>query len=88
MAEALIAAAPPDVHEALDRSQTIAAVRAALISSPYRPLHQVEVDFDQGQFVLRGVVNSYYLKQLAQTVALRTICGGTVCNDLDVTATA
>jgi hypothetical protein len=87
MAEALIAAAPQDVFEALERSRKVAAVREALASSPYRPLHQVEVDFDQGQVALRGIINSYYLKQLAQTLALKTIGNGHVFNGLDVTAT-
>jgi hypothetical protein len=41
---------------------------ARLRASHYRALHAVRCDFDRGTLRLRGVLPSYYLKQIAQAV--------------------
>jgi osmotically-inducible protein OsmY len=49
----------------------LTAVRAALRSSGYRPLWDLRCQVSDGVVTLSGVVPSYHLKQLAQTVVLR-----------------
>jgi osmotically-inducible protein OsmY len=46
-------------------------VLEALRSSGYRPLGSLRCDVLDGVVSLSGVVRSYYLKQVAQTVTLR-----------------
>jgi osmotically-inducible protein OsmY len=50
------------------------AVQRAMRSSAYRSLSRIGVSTSQGRVVLAGRVSSYYLKQLAQTLAMR-VCG-------------
>jgi len=49
-----------------------ATVRQALGRTPYPQLRHVEVNLDDGRIVLRGVLQNYHLKQIAQTVAMKT----------------
>jgi hypothetical protein len=42
------------------------SARASLKSRPYRALWSVECELDGSVLVLKGVVQSYFLKQLAQ----------------------
>jgi hypothetical protein len=44
------------------------------------------VEFDDGCLILRGVVNSFHLKQVAQAVAVKAIEGIRLVNHLDVKA--
>jgi hypothetical protein len=44
--------------------------QAALRSSHYRPLWHLHCQVQAGVAVLSGIVSSYYLKQMAQTVLL------------------
>jgi hypothetical protein len=52
---------------------TVADLQQKLRSSPYLSLRQIDCDLDQGQVILLGTVPSYYLKQIAEAVAVRTI---------------
>jgi osmotically-inducible protein OsmY len=46
-------------------------VMTALDESPYLPGRQVHFEAQQGRVVLRGVVGSYYQKQMAQETLRR-----------------
>jgi hypothetical protein len=46
-------------------------IRSRLGAQPYRPLRNVAVDYRNGVVTLRGVLPSYYLKQVAQCVVQR-----------------
>jgi hypothetical protein len=48
-------------------------VRRRLLGSPYWSLRQLDCDVEQGYVVVRGVVPSYYLKQVAQAVATQAV---------------
>jgi hypothetical protein len=65
-------AAPPTQEELSPLSMEIAGVCQALLLSPYRSLRSVTCDVVRDTLVLRGTVATYYLKQLAQTIALRS----------------
>lgn len=47
-----------------------AAARGALRSSPYRPLWNLPCKVTEGMVVVSGIVPSFYLKQMAQTLLL------------------
>ena len=49
-------------------------VSAALSDSPYLARRQLRFETEQGRVVLRGVVNSFYQKQMAQET-LRRLAG-------------
>jgi hypothetical protein len=53
-------------------------IRQALDRSRYHQLRFVYCGFRDGVLTLRGSVESYYLKQLAQTVALTQVRGGVI----------
>jgi hypothetical protein len=59
-----------------DASSTLladaATVRRALGETHYPSLKRVEVNLQEGRIVLQGVLGSYHLKQMAQTVAMKT----------------
>ncbi len=42
--------------------------QALLRQAPYMELHHVTCEFHEGILTLRGIVSSFYMKQLAQTV--------------------
>jgi osmotically-inducible protein OsmY len=46
-------------------------VMTALEKNPYLPGRQVQFEAQQGKVVLRGVVGSYYQKQMAQETLRR-----------------
>jgi hypothetical protein len=76
---------PPQKGLAMARlPQELRQVQEALAESSYWPLPRIQVEFDAGQIILRGVVNSYYLKQVAQTVAVKFIGGFPLLNCLHV----
>jgi hypothetical protein len=60
----------PDASSPL--SAEAATVLRALGETHYPPLQRVEVNLHEGRIELRGVLASYYLKQMAQTVAMKT----------------
>ena len=43
--------------------------KASFQRSPYAEIHRIRCEFHEGILTLRGSVSSYYLKQIAQTVA-------------------
>ncbi len=43
-----------------------ATARQRMLGSPYRAVHDVECEYDEGIMTLRGRVSSYFLKQMAQ----------------------
>ena len=61
-----------------------AALQEQLISSPYWSVRQLICHVDQGSIVLRGTVPCYYLKQVAQSVAAKTVGVECVRSDIEV----
>lgn len=59
-------------------------LRSALRDSGYAALDRVDCRVDEGDVVLSGRLSSYYLKQLAQETALRTMRLGRVRNHIHV----
>lgn len=53
-------------------------------NSSYGPLRQLSCRAEQGCVVLRGTVPSYYLKQVAQTLALKTVSPDRLCSNIEV----
>ncbi|MBI3464922.1 MAG: BON domain-containing protein [Planctomycetes bacterium] len=60
------------------------ALLGALHSSPYLPLRTVECTDQGGVLKLQGCVPSYYLKQLAQSLALSVNSSWLVQNEIEV----
>jgi len=61
-----------------------AALEQDLRSSPYWSLRQLVCQVDRDRVIVRGTVPSYYLKQVAQTLALKSFGIGCVESDIDV----
>jgi hypothetical protein len=60
-------------------------VRSDFARSPYRDIKRVSCALERNVLVLTGRVVSYYLKQVAQSLALDRVAGKlTVQNDLQV----
>jgi hypothetical protein len=59
-------------------------VLAAFCSSPYLPLRSLACTEERGVLKLQGCVPSYYLKQLAQSLALGVNSSWLVQNDIEV----
>jgi hypothetical protein len=59
--------------EATSLVRGVMEVRRRLLGSPYWSLRQLDCDVEQGYVVVRGVVPSYYLKQVAQAVATQAV---------------
>lgn len=77
-----VVASPEPVHIA--ESGLSAAVRRALYETGYAPLFNIECFSHGPTVILRGRVTTYYLKQVAQSVAVR-LCGTTqVENQIEV----
>lgn len=75
----LTAPSAPDVL-----STEFASVCQALLHSPYRSLRNVTCDLIRDTVTLRGTVATYHLKQLAQTIALKSTQALAVCNEISV----
>jgi hypothetical protein len=60
------------------------ALEQNLRSSPYWSLRQLVCQVDRDRVTLRGTVPSFYLKQVAQTLALKAVGVGHVQSDIDV----
>lgn len=52
--------------------------------SPYGALRQLICHVEQDSIVLRGTVPSYYLKQIAQTLAIKSMGLGSIYSDIEV----
>ena len=65
-----------------------ASVQTQLRHSPYSSLRRISCTLDNGVLVLRGRVPSYYLKQIAQNVAISVDGVSAVQNQLEVCPTS
>jgi hypothetical protein len=62
-----------------------ALVRAELLKSPYGAIRAVSCQMTDGVLKLTGCVPSYYLKQIAQRLALNALQGlAVIANELQV----
>ena len=61
-----------------------ATLEQELRSSPYSSLRQLVCQVDRDRVIVRGTVPSYYLKQVAQTLALKAVGIGHLESDIDV----
>lgn len=59
--------------EGLALARSVMEVRLRLAHSPYWSLRQLACEVEQGRVVVRGKVPSYYLKQVAQTLATQAV---------------
>ena len=59
-------------------------IQEELRRSPYSCIRQLQCDYHEGVVTLRGRVPSYYLKQLAQSIARRTDGVEEVADRIDV----
>ena len=74
-----------DVGFTRSRSHTeLAQLQEQFRQSPYWSLRQLSCEADDGRVVLRGTLPSFYLKQVAQSVALKTVGVGCIQSDIDV----
>jgi osmotically-inducible protein OsmY len=64
--------------------ETESKIEQALRATAYAPLRTLQVRVAEGLAILRGPVPSYYLKQVAQAVALGVTGISDVHNELDV----
>lgn len=62
-----------DCIEALGVAPLAVLVQGAFRRSTYRPLRQLAADVEASRIVLRGTVPTFYLKQLAQSVAQKLV---------------
>lgn len=62
-------------------------VHTALQRSPYLATRNLRFEADQGQVTLRGVVKTYYQKQIAQEILRRVDGVQEIDNQLEVTWT-
>ena len=62
----------------------VAEIKAALNSAGYPALGGIHVSLSNDHILLAGVVPSFFMKQIAQEIALRTGRGADVCNALQV----
>lgn len=68
------------LHDASVRN----AIDSALRQSHYLALRSLKVEVTDGQLLLKGRVNSYYLKQIAQTQAATAADGHLIVNEIEV----
>ncbi len=52
--------------------------------SPYWSVRQLICGFDRGCVTIRGTLPSYYLKQVAQTIAMKSLGNDHIYSDIDV----
>jgi len=69
-------------------SQLADRVHNALIQNPHLPRRTLTVEAQQGRVILRGVVRSWYQKQMAQESLLRVEGVHGVENHLEVDSTS
>lgn len=89
----LARAATPDAwkHDGANKSaaadgrlRTIAEIKAALTSIGYPSLRGIQVSLVNGGILLQGDVPNFFMKQIAQEIALRASRGAVVCNEIRV----
>jgi hypothetical protein len=59
-------------------------VQRQLGASPYWPIRQLVCEIDRDRIVIRGTVPCYYLKQVAQSVALKAVGPDRLRSDIEV----
>lgn len=64
-------------EDRVDRCDIVLRVRQCLDSSSHPEIQHLHCEYNSGVLELKGIVPSYYLKQLAQE-AIRQICGAEV----------
>lgn len=62
----------------------LAALQNQIERSPYWSIRQLRCEWDQQRVVLRGTVPSYYIKQLAQSLAGKVIGVGRIHLEIEV----
>ncbi len=62
----------------------VRALQHQLQSSPYWSLRQLICQVDKDRVVVCGTLPSYYLKQIAQSLAAKTVGMEHVCSDIEV----
>lgn len=68
----------------IDGQELLARIEKALSRNPYVPKRHLHFEAHGGRVILRGVVRSYFQKQMAQE-ALRHVEGiEEICNELEV----
>jgi hypothetical protein len=61
-----------------------AVLRQALGTSPYWPIRHLVCQVDRDRIRVQGTVSSFYLKQIAQTVATKVVGVECVYSEIDV----
>jgi hypothetical protein len=62
----------------------ITVLRQQLRASPYWSIRQLVCDIDQNRIIVRGTVTSFYLKQIAQSLAANVVGIACVQSEIDV----
>lgn len=87
-----VAILPPDLGHLMiigERSaaqQILVEIAKAMEQTNYQPLRHVGLRYDAGTVILRGVVPTYFLKQLAQVTAMGVSGVDRIDNQLRVAA--
>lgn len=66
--------------------QVMEAAKDRLENSPYRSVRRVSCEYDDGVLVLRGLLPSFYYKQLAQEAVVHLHGVLQVVNEIEVAA--
>ncbi|MCS7238085.1 MAG: BON domain-containing protein [Thermoguttaceae bacterium] len=59
-------------------------IARALFRNPYLPKHHLRFETHAGRVILRGVVRSYFQKQMAQEAVRKVEGVQEICNELEV----
>lgn len=79
---------PSARHEgSLHRTPLTDRIAAALSANPYVPRKTLRFEAGEGRVTLRGVVHTYFQKQMAQEVLRRIEGIHEILNELEVTGT-
>ncbi len=74
----------PKEQKAGERSDLVERIEKALSRNPYVPKRRLRIETHAGRVVVRGVVQSYFQKQMVQET-LRKVEGiEEICNELEV----
>ena len=65
-------------------SSGAALLQQQFCSSPYWSLRQLICVFEKGCVIVRGTLPSYYLKQIAQSIAMKALGNDNIQSDIDV----
>lgn len=77
----------PTLQPAFARDQLsryCAALKQQLGTSPYWPIRQLVCRIDRDRIAVEGTVSSFYLKQIAQSVATKTVGVECVLSEIEV----